>query len=56
MARAEKSLKEGSKNFFFEKKKQETFVYGGRWQRRQNGPQYQNFFASFFQKKSSYFA
>jgi len=40
--------KKGSKDFFFEKKKQKTFVNLGQWQFHQHGPSYQKFFASFF--------
>jgi len=40
--------KKGSKDFFFEKKKQKTFVNLGLRQSNQHGSSYQKFFASFF--------
>jgi hypothetical protein len=45
---------EESKRFFFEKKKQKTFIYGGLWQAPANAPKEQKFFASFFQKRSAF--
>jgi len=45
--------KEESKNFFFEKKKQKTFINLGQRLFHQHGINYQKFFASFFQKRSS---
>jgi hypothetical protein len=47
---------EGSKGFFFEKKKQKTFAQGGMWPCRRQRPQEQSFFASFCsQKRSAFF-
>jgi len=40
-----------SKNFFFEKEKQKTFVNLGRRLFHQHGPNYQKFFGYFFSKK-----
>jgi len=39
---------EVSKNFFFEKKKQKTFINLGHGRLNDHGPNYQKFFASFF--------
>jgi hypothetical protein len=52
------SRKEGEgKHFFFEKKKQKTFIHYGQHRRRPFGPKAarngQKFFASFFQKRSA---
>jgi hypothetical protein len=47
-------MKEVSKRFFFEKKKQKTFAPGPCSFQRQ-WPSLQKFFASFFQKRSAYF-
>jgi hypothetical protein len=42
-----------SKTFFFEKKKQKTSVYGGRWPGSRSCPQDQSFFASFCSQKEA---
>jgi hypothetical protein len=49
--------REGRKRFFFEKKKQKTFAYCGRWRGRGQGRRSKSFFGSFFSKKEplSYF-
>jgi hypothetical protein len=44
--------REGRKRFFFEKKKQKTFVYLGALARACQRPQEQKFFGSFFQKRT----
>jgi hypothetical protein len=47
---------QGSKNFFFEKKKQKTFILSGlRALTPTEAQRNQKFFASFFQKRSSSF-
>jgi hypothetical protein len=46
--------REGRKRFFFEKKKQKTFVCWGLWRWRCHNPQDQKFFGSFFQKRTSF--
>jgi hypothetical protein len=46
---------EGSKRFFFEKKKQKTFAELGHGWWNQQGLKDQKFFGSFFQKRTSYF-
>jgi hypothetical protein len=45
----------GRKRFFFEKKKQKTFIYWGICRWRCLGPKERKFFASFFQKRSAFF-
>jgi hypothetical protein len=45
-----------SKGFFFEKKKQKTFICGGVWRGDRHGPQDQKFFGSFFQKRTAFFS
>jgi hypothetical protein len=52
---SERAKMEGSKRFFFEKKKQKTFDYGGMRRGRCQSPQDQKFFGSFFQKRTSFF-
>jgi SH3-like domain-containing protein len=47
-------MKEGSKTFFFEKKKQKTFARWGRGHLRRQSPQDQKFFGSFFQKRTAF--
>jgi hypothetical protein len=47
--------KEVSKNVFFEKKKQKTFVRWRLWHGRCHNPQDQKFFCFFFFKKRSAF-
>jgi hypothetical protein len=46
-------LLDREKHFFFEKKKQKTFVSGGVRHLRCKRPQEQKFFGSFFQKRTS---
>jgi len=49
----EGGVKEGSKRFFFEKKKQKTSAYCGRWRCCYQRPQDRKFFGSFFQKRTA---
>jgi len=47
-------MKEGRKQFFFEKKNQKTFVLGA-WVLERTKPQEQKFFAELFFKKATSF-
>jgi len=44
-------LRRGRKRFFFEKKKQKTFMYCGLWQERANAPRSESFLLLFFKKE-----
>jgi hypothetical protein len=48
-------LSKAGKRFFFEKKKQKTFAPAGAGTSRANAHIMQKFFASFFQKRSTFF-